>query len=448
MDRMMSIHFCLFFLLLFLSCEENSTENRLDPLADTDQDGLINRIEDSLGTNPKLVDSDGDGIWDGEEVFMFGTLPLNADSDNDSMKDREDPEPLLFNHSIPNLEYAIFTNNSSGTKAKQLTSTRHELSHVIYSPYISGRKQFIVYQRYLADKDLFANSDGKYDESDLPNSAIAIMNIDGSRPRLLTDLDENGRIKNNFAIDATPELSPDGNYIVFVSNRHDINGLNLKLYIMNVDAKNPRVLEYADHAPQNGEIDADPYWGKDNIISFKRENLSSNSRFSRVYTALINAETAEISNVKLRTDGNDTTLIGIAAGDYDPKISPNGKFLASYRHLGNSPGIFGDWDIWLGEFSNSNPSEATKVQFIDEDSTTANLFPRWDQSSTKIAVWTVHSLNVDPIDIFVFKIAFAEKTFSVLTKTNITEGDGWIETMPSWNTDPSKPDELIYSASR
>ena len=58
---------------------------------DTDNDGLENKMEPLLGTDPNNPDSDGDGLLDGEE---FGTQedatftnPMNADTDNDGVND-------------------------------------------------------------------------------------------------------------------------------------------------------------------------------------------------------------------------------------------------------------------------------------------------------------------------------------------------------------------------
>lgn len=57
---------------------------------DTDQDGLSDAQEFSLGTNPRLVDSEGDGLSDWEEVSIFGTNPLKADTDGDGYPDGEE----------------------------------------------------------------------------------------------------------------------------------------------------------------------------------------------------------------------------------------------------------------------------------------------------------------------------------------------------------------------
>ena len=54
---------------------------------DPDADGLMTRDEKIRGTNPKLADTDGDGVKDGAEVVTFRTNPLAADSDNDGLSD-------------------------------------------------------------------------------------------------------------------------------------------------------------------------------------------------------------------------------------------------------------------------------------------------------------------------------------------------------------------------
>jgi len=55
--------------------------------ADSDRDGLTNKVEKSLGTNPNVADSDADGLSDGLEVNTYSTDPLVADTDGDGLSD-------------------------------------------------------------------------------------------------------------------------------------------------------------------------------------------------------------------------------------------------------------------------------------------------------------------------------------------------------------------------
>ncbi|MCX6599192.1 MAG: Ig-like domain-containing protein [Acidobacteria bacterium] len=57
-----------------------------DANEDPDRDGLTNRQEFNLGTNPRNADTDGDGLKDGEEA-QRGTNPLLADTDGDLVPD-------------------------------------------------------------------------------------------------------------------------------------------------------------------------------------------------------------------------------------------------------------------------------------------------------------------------------------------------------------------------
>jgi hypothetical protein len=49
-------------------------------LPDADADGLDDALEETLGTDPALADTDGDGLSDGEEVNVLGSDPLDPNS--------------------------------------------------------------------------------------------------------------------------------------------------------------------------------------------------------------------------------------------------------------------------------------------------------------------------------------------------------------------------------
>lgn len=63
---------------------------------DADGDGLIGSYEIVLGTDPTLVDSDGDGLDDGLEVNVLGTEPTSADSDRDLIPDNLEIAGVVF----------------------------------------------------------------------------------------------------------------------------------------------------------------------------------------------------------------------------------------------------------------------------------------------------------------------------------------------------------------
>ena len=59
--------------------------------------GLSNRAEHRLGTNPRVSDTDGDGLSDGEEVLGTETDPNEVDTDADGVDDGNDDCPNVAN---------------------------------------------------------------------------------------------------------------------------------------------------------------------------------------------------------------------------------------------------------------------------------------------------------------------------------------------------------------
>ena len=66
---------------------------------DQDNDGLLNREEKELGTDPKNPDTDGDGLRDGEEVHTFHTDAKLKDTDGDGLSDYDEVKKY---HTDPN----------------------------------------------------------------------------------------------------------------------------------------------------------------------------------------------------------------------------------------------------------------------------------------------------------------------------------------------------------
>ncbi|HEY3295356.1 MAG TPA: OmpA family protein [bacterium] len=68
------------------------------PNRDWDKDGLSNKDEKRLGTNPKKADTDGDGLTDGDEVHTYHSDPLKMDTDGDGLADGDE---VLKHHTDP-----------------------------------------------------------------------------------------------------------------------------------------------------------------------------------------------------------------------------------------------------------------------------------------------------------------------------------------------------------
>lgn len=71
----------------FADCRKTVSQPRPASSSDTDRDGCSDAKEATLGTDPAVADSDGDGIGDCTEVNTTHTDPMDADSDDDGLSD-------------------------------------------------------------------------------------------------------------------------------------------------------------------------------------------------------------------------------------------------------------------------------------------------------------------------------------------------------------------------
>jgi len=73
----------------FYLTNPNDPASRLPwfPIVDTDHDALADNIEALLGSDPNVVDTDGDGINDGVEVRGWASSPIMTDTDGDECPD-------------------------------------------------------------------------------------------------------------------------------------------------------------------------------------------------------------------------------------------------------------------------------------------------------------------------------------------------------------------------
>ena len=62
----------------------------IDTILDSDEDGLPDYIETEIGSNPYNPDTDGDGLSDGIEYYLFDTDPTKTDTDGNGISDADE----------------------------------------------------------------------------------------------------------------------------------------------------------------------------------------------------------------------------------------------------------------------------------------------------------------------------------------------------------------------
>lgn len=84
-----------------LASEPGSTARVLPASTlDSDADGLEDALELQIGTDPRLTDTDGDGLSDYDEYCKYRTTPTKADSDGDGIPDSDWNERREYTYTI------------------------------------------------------------------------------------------------------------------------------------------------------------------------------------------------------------------------------------------------------------------------------------------------------------------------------------------------------------
>jgi hypothetical protein len=80
--------------------ERKQSGDSVQAVQDPDRDGLENRLEAELGTNPRSSDTDSDGLSDYDEYCKYRTDPTKKDSDDDGKPDGDWDERREYAYSI------------------------------------------------------------------------------------------------------------------------------------------------------------------------------------------------------------------------------------------------------------------------------------------------------------------------------------------------------------
>jgi Tol biopolymer transport system component/DNA-binding winged helix-turn-helix (wHTH) protein len=230
----------------------------------------------------------------------------------------------------------------------------------------------------------FTNYDGSYGLSWTPDDKLVYTFEAGGEQNLwLTDLDKNPpqQLTSHAGFNQQPIVSPDGRYIVFVSNRSG----RQHLWRIDIDGKHPLELTH-------GLEDNEPSFAPDGqSVVFKSRLVSGGSRIFRV---AIN-------------DGEPVRLIDkISAA---PTVSPDGKLIAFYYRAepasinkiavmpiaGGEPRLIRDLPAHYGRLCWANDSRA--LTYVPKQQGTGNI---WLQPLDGSPPKQLTNWKADPIPAF------------------------------------------------
>jgi Tol biopolymer transport system component len=238
-----------------------------------------------------IMNSDGTGIRqltdhplrDGHAKFSPNGKKIIFNSQREA-DNKSDP--------VHEINYEIYEMNIDGSDIKRLTNFEGWDTFPSYSP--NGEK--IVWRRIIPDS---TNISGY-------NSEILLMNSDGTNITNLT---------NHKSFDGYPDWSPDGNQIVFTSNRHG----KLQLFVMQSDGSGIQQIT----KNTNLEISSRPDWSSDGkqIVYNKTSKNGTSIHIMDVQPGKNIAYFNEVTSGILTE--SHTASRGVAWGDYDKDGYPD-----------------------------------------------------------------------------------------------------------------------------
>jgi len=211
-------------------------------------------------------------------------------------------------------------------------------------------------------KDMFVFSK-KINGDEYSNYEICTLNTDGSELKRLTE--------NNYW-DIYPRWSPDGTRILFLSFREK----DLDIYIMDGDGGSVKLLY------DSGNHDADIDWQNNKIVFTAQSCIWIMNEDG--------TEPERLTNPPKAGEWGDAVL---PFGDYDPRLSYDGKTIVFERQTGDSS-VHGNYDLFTVS------SDGTGLKQITANGYTQGL-ANWSKDGSDILYMVAAIDSVGLFDIFI-----------------------------------------------
>ncbi|MFH0921959.1 MAG: T9SS type A sorting domain-containing protein [Fibrobacterota bacterium] len=184
----------------FLRIPIDAEEAALDP----DYDGLENSSERADGTDSLNPDTDGDGLWDGQEVCLLTTNPKNPDTDNDGDNDATE----VYAYSNPKSAAQTATHN----QAPQVILSDSLVNNTLFLDAANSTDAESDFLRYFWEIDL---GNGDTVKAEGPR-LIYILPDANSYPVKLTVDDGRGNSVSNWLVTSTEQTAnhPEANFAI------------------------------------------------------------------------------------------------------------------------------------------------------------------------------------------------------------------------------------------
>ncbi len=242
------------------------------------------------------------GYFDSRIVFVDEEGPRNARIKRLAIMDQDGANVQMLSRG----EDLVLT--------PRFSPTRQEIT---YMSYAGGQPRVYLLQLETGQRELVGNFPNMtFAPRFSPDGQKVIMSLgreDGNSNIFTMDLRSRitSRLTDGAAIDTSPSYSPDGNQIVFASDR----GGRAQLYVMNADGSNQKRISFGDGTYST------PVWSpRGDLIAFTKQSGGS------------------FSIGVMRPDGSGERELTTGFHNEGPTWAPNGRVIMFFRQPAGAPG--------------------------------------------------------------------------------------------------------------
>lgn len=248
-------------------------------------------------------------------------------------------------------------------------------SHLpLRDPEVSPDGERIVFYQFTKD----TNGDGRIYDGDYDSTEIAVVNVDGTGFRKLT---------NNRHWDIQPNWTSDGRRLVFVSNRDKPRGFDLDIFIMDLETG---VVKNISNKPDLLEADVDCRAGK--VVFARYDRDKSNQSI-----CIMDEDGSGQRRISFPTKSGKSKT-GNHNGDFDPNLTEDGKQVTFLRLEDDDfkidGKVIGNYDLYIMDADGSNVKNISNTPFLEG-------VPAWSPDGRQISYTVTDEAVRDRYKIYV-----------------------------------------------